>query len=275
MSAFATVPALHHGSLAAVQFSVLLGPAVLGVLLWGLAAGWVVAWFAHRYHEELDDEGYDIAVLGAARCEHCHHELALEEVAPFQAFRCAWCRLPLPKSWCFAQFSVAAASLAMLAAFGTRLVLLPVLWLVPVLVLAAMVDARTFLIPKRVVWIGFGVGLAMITTVSLIIGHPDLIVHALIGSAGYFAVLFITNLINPAGMGFGDVRLAVVLGLYLGWIDLRLPMYGLLLASILGLVFGLVRRATAATDEGKAFPFGPGLAAGTLCAVFISQTLLN
>jgi prepilin signal peptidase PulO-like enzyme (type II secretory pathway) len=275
VSALATAPAPHDATLVASQFAAVLGPALLGVLAWGLLAGWVVAWIAHRYHEGLDDDGYDIAVLGVARCEHCHHELPLEEVAPFQAFRCARCRLPLPMTWWFTQFSVAVSCVAMLAAFGTRIVLIPFLWLVPVLVLAAVVDARTFLIPKRVVWIGFGVGLALITAVSLIVGHPRMVERALIGSVGYFTVLFITNLINPAGMGFGDVRLAVVLGLYLGWIDLRLPLYGLLLASLMGLVFGLVRRATAATEAGKAFPFGPGLAAGTLGAVFLSQALLR
>ncbi len=261
--------------LCAVHLNAVASPIALAVLVWGIGAGWVVAWFAHRYREGLDAEGYDIAVLGAATCEECGHELGLGEVLPLQVFRCPNCRLPMPPGWPLTQLAVIGGSLAMLVALGPHAVLIPFLWLVPVLVLAAVVDARTFLIPKRVVWIGFGVGLSLISAVSIVRGHPGFIVPALIGSAGYFAVLLVTNLINPAGMGFGDVRLAVVLGLYLGWLDLRLPIYGLLLASILGVVFGLVRRVTAVTEDDKAFPFGPGLAVGTLGAVFLSQTLMR
>jgi leader peptidase (prepilin peptidase)/N-methyltransferase len=261
--------------LCAVQLNAIASPLALVVCAWGLVAGWVTAWLVHRYDEGKDGDGYDIAVLGAATCRDCGHELGLRDVLPFQIFRCPRCRLPLPATWAVAQAAVVIGSLSMLVALGPHPVLIPFLWLVPVLVLSAMVDARTFLIPKRVVWVGFAVGLALIALVSTVRGHPGLIVQALIGSAAYFIVLFLTNLVNPNGMGFGDVRFSVVLGLYLGWLDLRLPIWGLLLASLLGIVFGLVRRATAATDAGKAFPFGPGLAVGTLGAVFISQALIH
>lgn len=258
-----------------VRLGALASPVALLVLAWGLLAGWIVAWIAHRYHSVTDPEGYEVAELGHATCSHCHQVLPLSGVLPFQIFRCPHCRLPLSPSWGLTQAAVVAASLAMLVALDVRIALVAFLWLVPVLVLAAVVDARTFLIPKRVVWVGFSVGLVLISVTSVLRGHPELIRNALIGSAMYFAVLFGTNLVNPAGMGFGDVRLSVVLGLYLGWLDLRLPIYGLLLASVLGVVFGLVRRATAVTEADKAFPFGPGLAVGTLGAVFLSQVLLH
>lgn len=261
--------------LVSVQLSALTRPIAVAVLAWGMVAGWVVAWIAHRYRAATDDDGYDIAVLGDATCSHCHQVLPLGDVLPFEVFRCPHCRLPLSSSWALTQAAVVVGSLAMLVALDARVAVVAFLWLVPVLVLAAVVDARTFLIPKRVVWVGFGVGLVLISVTSIVKGHPELIRNALIGSAMYFAVLFITNLVNPAGMGFGDVRLSVLLGLYLGWLDLRLPIYGLLLASVLGVVFGLVRRATAVTEAEKAFPFGPGLAVGTLGAVFLSQTLLH
>ena len=51
----------------------------------------------------------------------------------------------------------------------------------------------------------------------------DAIQAALIGSAAYFLLLFVTHLAYPAGMGFGDVKLALVMGLYLGWVGLDAP----------------------------------------------------
>ena len=79
------------------------------------------------------------------------------------------------------------------------------------------------LIPARVVWVGFGVGLTAIAAVALWSENLGSLVRALIGAVGLFVFLFVTHTISPRGMGFGDVRFAAVLGLYLGWIDIRLP----------------------------------------------------
>lgn len=247
----------------------------VGAVAWGVGSGWIASWFAHRYHEGTDAEGYEIAVLGDAACPSCGHVLTLAEAAPMRSMACGHCSARLPLSWTLIPLATVVASLGMLMTFEASWVLVPFLWLAPILVLAAAIDVRTFLIPKRVVWVGFGVGVILIAAVSIASGHPGTIVGALIGSVGYFAVLFVANLINPAGMGFGDVRLAVVLGLYLGWIDLRLPLYGLLIACFAGLILGLARKARAASGEDGAFPFGPGLAIGTFAAVWLYSSILT
>ena len=134
------------------------------------------------------------------------------------------------------------------------------------LVVAAAVDIRTMLIPRRIVWVGFWVGLALLTATTLVTGSVDDLVRSLAGAGLYFGILFITHMISPGGMGFGDVRLALLLGLYLGRISLMLTVVGLFLACVVGVVMGLgVRRAT---HGQRHFPFGPGLAAGTMLAIF-------
>ncbi len=74
-------------------------------------------------------------------------------------------------------------------------------------------------------------------------------------------------MINPAGMGFGDVKLSVALGALLGWFGPALILSGLVLACILGIATGLAQRFLAG-DRG-AFPFGPALCASTLIVVAI------
>lgn len=249
--------------------------AAVATVAWGIGAGWVAAWFAHRYGEGTDADGYEVAVLGDATCPSCGHIVALAEAAPLRSMSCPDCSHRMPASWNLIPMATLVASLGMLMTFGASWVLMPFLWLVPVLVLAAAIDIRTFLIPKRVVWIGFGVGATLISVVAIAAGQPGSIIGALIGAVGYFVVLFVANLINPAGMGFGDVRLAIILGLYLGWIDLRLPLYGLLIACLAGLVLGLAKKARATTDADGAFPFGPGLAVGTFAAVWLYSTILT
>lgn len=252
----------------------LAGTAIVPVVVWALVAGTATAWVAHRYRSAIDEAGDEYADLAVASCRRCLHEISLLEVVPGRAGTCASCGRSLPATWLGSQLAVLLGSLAMLATFGARAVLVPFLWLVPVLVTAAVVDLRTMLIPKRVVWVGFGVGLATIAATAAWLGAADTIVNALIGAGAYFGFLFVMHMVSPNGMGFGDVRLALVLGLYLGWIDLRLPLFGLLIGNVVYLCYALPRRLSRGSDDGRYSPFGPGLAMGTLLAVVFYSSLV-
>jgi prepilin signal peptidase PulO-like enzyme (type II secretory pathway) len=66
----------------------------------------------------------------------------------------------------------------------------------------------------------------------------------------------------------------LVLGLYLGWIDWRLPLFGLLLGNLAYLVYAVPQRIARGREGAKFSPFGPGLAMGTLLAVFFYSNLI-
>ena len=251
-----------------VGVDALTSPALPGVIVWALLAGSAAAWLVHRYRASADEE---FAELGDATCDRCHAIARPIDAAPGRALRCPNCHALRPATWALTQASVLLGSLAMLATWGPRLALLPFLWLVPVVVVAAMIDLRTMLIPARVVWVGFGVGLTAIAAVALWSENLGSLVRALIGAVGLFVFLFVTHTISPRGMGFGDVRFAAVLGLYLGWIDIRLPLIGLVLGNLVYLAYAIPSRLR--RGAAKHSPFGPGLAAGTLIAVFFWQTL--
>lgn len=260
---------------AATGLAALSSPFVVAVAAWGLLAGTVATWIGHRYRCVTDEGGMESASLGDATCPNCSHVIELAEAIPGRAGSCSACGHALGRTWLGGVLAVTAGSLAMLATWGPTVNVVPFLWLVPVLVTAAVVDLRTMLIPRHVVWVGFGVGLASIAGVALSRGNPGELVSALIGAAGYFAFLFVMHVVHPGGMGFGDVRLALVLGLYLGWIDLRMPLFGLLLANLVYLAYALPKRLSKGRDEGKFSPFGPGLAMGTLLAVCFWSSLVG
>ena len=90
-----------------------------------------------------------------------------------------------------------------------------------------------------------------------------------------FTVYFLLCLAYPAGMGFGDVKLSGVLGLYLGWLGWGVLAVGLFLGFLLGGVFGIALIATGRGGRKSAVPFGPFMLGGALLAVFVGQRLAD
>ncbi len=82
----------------------------------------------------------------------------------------------------------------------------------------SIIDIACFRLPDRIVLPALGLMLAIVVVESLRSGHADHIGFAVAGAAMYFGILLVVHLISPAGMGFGDVKLAALLGLGLGWL---------------------------------------------------------
>ncbi len=156
--------------------------------------------------------------------------------------------------------------------FGPHLVIVPYLVLFSVLLELSVIDLEQSILPNRITYPAIVFALLAIPLVSVVIGRPHAILGALAGGAGYFLFLFIPAVVYPRGMGFGDVKLAGLMGLYLGWIHPFLPLLALVIASVIGLVAGLgllIRRGTS-----RPYPFGPWLALGCVLAILFSSPLL-
>jgi len=151
-------------------------------------------------------------------------------------------------------------------------VALPYLWLVIVLAAISVVDLRIWLIPYWIPWLGASVGLVLNSIVSIGLGDPSQIFYAVGGGVGAFLLFFILWLIAPSKLGFGDVRMALLLGMFLAWLHPVLPIYGLLFGSLFGLLMGLVALVI---RKDSRFPFGPGLALGAMCAIWFHEVLLG
>jgi leader peptidase (prepilin peptidase)/N-methyltransferase len=125
---------------------------------------------------------------------------------------------------------------------------------------AALLDLRTHRIPDRLALLG---ALPIVSYVALGNHRTGIVAALLAGALGMAGPLLCLHLMSPEAMGWGDVKLAAVLGSSLAVIDARLGIVALALASAATLMFAVAARRSG-------LPFAPGLvgaAAAVLTAV--------
>lgn len=132
------------------------------------------------------------------------------------------------------------------------------------LVAVSIVDLRVGLVPRRVLYPTLAATAAGLLAASAADGDTIRLAWAAIGGVAAFVVFTAVWWLFPRGMGFGDVRMAGVCGMALGWLGFEQLYVGFLAAFVLGLVFGLGNLAVRHTTR---FPFAPALAAGTAVGV--------
>ena len=136
----------------------------------------------------------------------------------------------------------------------------------------SVIDARTKRLPNRIMFPLYGFGAVGLTLASAV-GHawPRLVL-ALLSAALLYGLFWLFWFFGP--MGFGDVKLAGVLGLFLGWVGLPAVVTGLILgmlaATFVGIGLIIVRKATLKTE----LAYGPYLIAGSWVALGLEGVLL-
>lgn len=186
--------------------------------------------------------------------------------------RCGGCGAPIP--WWQPVVEILNAALWMAAAvrFGPSLELVAILPFFSGLLALSVIDIQTYRLPDRINLPLLVGSIPLIVVICIVQGRPDDIVWAAVGGVGFWAVLAAMWFVYPRGMGYGDVKLARLLGLYLGWVDPVLILYALMFAGIGGSLAGLVTWIVT-RDRAKGFPFGPWLAGGCVLAILFSGWL--
>lgn len=148
---------------------------------------------------------------------------------------------------------------------------------VPVCVALAYVDWHTRLLPSRVVLPVTGLLLLVVAVEWLVTGDRDDPLRAVVGMAVARSLFWLLWWVHSAGMGFGDVRLAALLGLVLGhagWAELVVGVYApFLLFAVPGLVLAAVRRDRRLLRAPH--PFGPFMVAGALLGVVAGSPIVG
>ena len=247
---------------------------VTACIVLGLAVGSFLNVVIHRVPRR------ESVVAPRSRCPGCGTELANRDNIPVLSWlllrgRCRTCGMRISPRYPLVELATAVL-------FGAMALRFPDEWALPAfLVLAAaclagsVIDLEHLLLPDRLVFPSLALAAAGLTVAAAVDGEWDRLVRAGAGAGLAFGALLLLALVKAGAMGGGDVKLALLLGLCLGWLGLDHVALGLFLGFLLGSVVGialLVARARGLKDH---FAFGPFLAAGTLLAVWWGRPLLD
>ena len=219
-------------------------------------------------------------VAPRSRCPRCGTELANRDNIPVVSWlllrgRCRTCDAPISPRYPIVEALTAVLFAAVAARIGFEAELPAFLVLTAFLVALSAIDLDTFLLPKKVVWPAFFSGVVLLGGAAIYDGDERGAVEAAAGAALAFGILFVIHFVSPKGMGFGDVRLAAVLGLHLGYLELPMVGLGLFLSFLVASVVGIALMVAKKRGRRDRVPFGPFLATGTMLAVLFGEPILR
>jgi leader peptidase (prepilin peptidase)/N-methyltransferase len=240
---------------------------IVFMVLLGLIAGSFLSVVAHRV-----PIGESI-VAPRSRCPSCGTQIAAYDNVPLFSYlalrgRCRHCEASVPATYPLLEIGLAAVFVGILLRYPDDGIAIALgACLAATLAAITLTDLEHRLIPNRILLVS-----AVLAVALLVLGDRDAIPEHLIAAAIAFAVLFLVALAYPRGMGMGDVKLAGVMGLYLG----KAVAPALLIGFAAGALFGLgLIAAHGAGARKQAVPFGPFLALGGIVAIFCGAEIVD
>lgn len=215
-----------------------------------------------------------------SECPKCETPLQWRDNIPLLSWlllrrRCRHCKEPISARYPLVELGTAVVFAAVGARLGLDWALPGFLLFAWTLLVLAVIDAGTRRIPNRLTYPLTPTLLVLLGGAALLHAQPGWALRALLGGFIAFGLLLSMALVNPRGMGMGDVKLAAFIGIglgYLGWDHLLLGVFaGFLLGGVVASAL-LIGQARGRKD---AIPFGPYLAAGAIVALLAGGPLID
>jgi len=219
-----------------------------------------------------------LSLAGRSFCPQCRHKLAWRDNIPLLSFaflggRCRCCQRPISWQYPAVEFGTAVTTLLVffhlagaevVASSPPRWLSLAFYLLVTYALIVIFVsDLKYQIIPDQIIYPAI-----LLTALFLISQYPNILISYLLvglGTAGFFLLLYL--LTRGKGMGLGDVKLALLMGLLLGWPKILIALY---FAFLTGAFVGVILILLGKKKFGQHIPFGPFLVGGTLIS-FLSN----
>lgn len=266
-----------------MEFAV--GASVL-IAVFGLAIGSFLNVVAYRVPLGLS------VVSPPSACPGCHNEIEARDNVPLLSWillrgKCRHCAEPIsaryPVVEAITGVLFVAVALAFLpgvlaagsvpAAVSGALALVAFLYLAAISVALSAIDIDVHKLPNRIVLPSYIVGAVLLGAAALVGGDLEAVGRTAAGAGILVAFYLILAIVKPGGMGMGDVKLAGVLGLYLGYLGWEYLIVGAMGAFLVGGIFGIAVLFARRGRGGRMIPFGPWMFAGAWIGIFAGEQI--
>jgi leader peptidase (prepilin peptidase)/N-methyltransferase len=245
---------------------------VVGALLVGLVFGSFLTVVVYRVPRK------ESLVSPGSRCPACGASICARDNIPVVSWlllrgRCRSCGAAISKRYPLTELATGLLWVVAAVAFDPWYVALMMALFFTMLLAVSLIDLEHLLIPNRIVYPSF-VLFAGLVLVGVLLGDLSW-TGALIGCLAYASVLFLIAFLYPKGMGMGDVKLALVIGLVVGSLSGGLVAVAAFAAVVFGALGGLAAAAAKRRGAGGVIPFGPAMAAGAFVASLWGQKVVD
>ncbi|MEO9181353.1 MAG: prepilin peptidase [Acidimicrobiales bacterium] len=212
-------------------------------------------------------------------CPSCHTPLRERDNVPVVSWlllrgHCRTCHEPISARYPIVELTCAALFGGAAARVGFQWDLPALLIFTASLLALSCIDAEKLILPKSIVYLTLGLLGSTFLMAAIASGEWHRLLIAVLCAMGWFIIFFVLNFLGPKYLGFGDVRLAPVLGLTLGWLGIRYVILGFFAANLIGALIGITLIATKRISRDQPIPYGVFLALGAALAIYAGPELL-
>jgi leader peptidase (prepilin peptidase)/N-methyltransferase len=188
---------------------------------------------------------------------------------------CRNCKTPISRRYPLVELACSALFAGAAARLGYNWVLPAMLVLMASLLALSCIDVELLLLPKLIVYPTLAAVALLLLLDAVISSEWSKLFVAGLCAIGWFVAFFGLNFANPRYLGFGDVRLALVLGLGLGWFGWRYVVLGFFAANLIGALIGIALLSTKRMSRDQQIPYGVFLAVGAALALYAGPEILS
>lgn len=213
-----------------------------------------------------------------SHCPVCDHPIRPYDNIPVVSWvllrgRCRDCGAPISARYPLVELGTGGAFAAVTAWIGTSWLLLPMLWFVAVSIALALIDLDLRRLPNVIVLPSWAVVAGGLLLTGLLEGSMADFVRAMLAALALGGAYLLLALIYPAGMGMGDVKLAVLLGMVLGWFGWPQVVVGFFFGFLFGALWGVALMIVGKAGRKSSLPFGPFMIVGCWAALIWAEPL--
>ena len=211
-------------------------------------------------------------------CPRCGHEIRARDNVPVVSWlllrgRCRDCAAPISPRYPVVEATTAVLFALVALRIGWAPELPAYLYLAAIGLALALIDLDTHRLPDPIVLPAYPVLAVALGAASWVTGDWGALLRAVIGGAALWAVYFLLMIVKQGGMGFGDVKLAGVLGAGMAWLGWGALIVGGFAAFLLGGLYGIALIVAGRGGRSTRVPFGPWMVLGTAIGIAAGQQL--